>query len=276
MMDAQTLFDKSKKHSPKENQRIITCGDEFDDQPMIFGLKLDKNHLKFGNSLQRFKWFSQGAVDIGFISSIDFSRLKGGWKVFPNICKSSLGKSRIALFFNKNLSEINTIAVPLYSSTSAAVMQVLFKELYQIECKIIRSDLGLESALKKYDAALLTGSYAIKEISTNASFIDLGEEWFDLTGLPLVFGFWIGNELIVNKDDYQQLSTSLKLGSNSINKIAGNIPGKENQIILQNFLLKHINYNFGDEEKNALDEFYQYAFFYGLVDYIPDFNFLEV
>ena len=290
-MEPQSLFSKPEKHPPKKNLRSIACADEFDDQPMILGLKQGHNQLKFGNSAERFEWISQGSVDIGFISSTDFSRLKGGWKVFPNICKSSLGRSSTALFFNKNLSEINSIAVPTFSRTSSIVLQILLKELYQVDCKIVKSDLGLDSALKKYNAVLMTGNGALKEMAKNNSFIDLGEQWLDLTGLSLVYGFWIGNELIVNRDDYNQLTASLQLGNKSIAKIVENASlvtrlslgtggeqasGINSQSSLEEYLSKTISYTFGEAEKDALAELYKYAFFYGFIEYIPDFNFLEI
>jgi len=278
MMDTQSLFGKQEKKSPKGNQKVIACGDEFDDQPLLYGLKQGQNQLRFGNSNKRFEWISQGAVDIGFISSIDFTRLKGGWKVFPKICKTTTGNSRLVLFFNKNLSDINTIAVPVFSSTAPIVLQILLKELYQIDCKIIKSDLGLESALKKNDAVLLSGNNALKELSKkqNTSFIDLGEDWLDLTSLPLVYGFWIGNELSIDESDYKKLSDSLNSGYNSIDKIVANISNKLNQSFFEDYFSKTINYNFGDEEKAGLEQLYQYAFFYGFVEYIPDFNFLDI
>ncbi|KAA3617174.1 MAG: hypothetical protein D8M58_03715 [Calditrichaeota bacterium] len=277
-MDTQSLFGKSPKPDAKTKSKLIACGNEYDDLPMTYGLKQSKNQLRFGSSKERFEWISQGAVDIGFISSADFPKLKGGWTVFPGICKSSLGKSNLNLFFNKDLSDINTLAIPPNSNTSSIVLQILLKELFQIETKIEKSSLGLESALKKYDAVLLTGNNAIKEVAKNKnkSFIDLGEDWFDLTGLPLVYGFWIGNELLVNKKDYLQISESLKSGKNSIKSIVNNISGFDNKPHLENYLSNIIKYDFGEDEKEALGEFYNYAFFYGFVDYIPDFNFLEV
>ncbi len=289
-MDTQNLFGKQKNSEEKKLVRSIACGDELDDQPLILGLKQGQNRLILGNSLDCFNLISQGAVDMGFISSIDFSKLKGGWKVFANICKVSDSESRVKLFFNKDLSEISTVAVSEYSSTSTVVLQIILKELYEVECEIVKNNLGVKSALKEFDAVLLTGNSALREAAVNNTFIDIGEGWRELTGLPLVYGFWIGNELIVNQNDHNQLKASLLWGQKSIDKIIENTHGKlfENYIsdndskgksgnttgYLSKYLSQTIRYNFGDEEKDALAELYKYAFFYGFVDYIPDFNFL--
>ena len=103
-MDAQSLFSKVK---PEKSQakRNVCCGNDLDDRLLTFGLE-EKCNLFYGQSKQRFEWISGGSADIGFISAIDFAFLKGGWKVFPKICKSSnAAAGRSVLFFNKYLTD---------------------------------------------------------------------------------------------------------------------------------------------------------------------------
>ncbi len=212
---------------------------------------------------------------MGFISSVDFAFLKGGWNVLPNVCKSTKGPSkRTVLFFNKNLTEIESIAIPENARTSEMVLKLILKELHQIETKFVKLTDSLSESLKKCDAVLLTGDQAIKEIQNNPVYIDLGEEWFDLTGLPLVYGFWIGNELSTEKSDFKKLTESYNFGLKNIDAIAKE--SKFNSKYISDYLSLTVNYNFGEEEKAGLDELYRFAFFYGFVDYIPDFNFAEL
>lgn len=275
-MDAQSLFGKEKVKIPKKEKKLIAAGTDIDDKPLIFGLEKEDNFfLKYGSSKQRFDWISQGMVDMGFISSIDFAFLTGGWKVLPNICKSTKGSSkRVVLFFNKNLNEIDSIAIPDNARTSDIVLKLILKELYQIESKFVRMSAPLSTSLKKCDAVLLTGDLALKETENNPFFIDIGEEWFDLTGLPLVYGFWIGNELTTEKSDFKKLADSCALGQNNIGAIVKKSTYHEKH--MSDYLSLTVNYNLGEEEQAGLDELYRFAFFYGLVDYIPDFNFMDI
>ena len=275
-MDTQSLFSNKEKKKENKVKKFIAAGKDIDDKPLLFGLeKSNKSQLKYGSSQKRFEWISQGSVDLAFISSIDFSRLKGGWKVLPNICKSSKGFSmRTALFFNKNLTDIESIAIPNNARTSEIVLKIILKELHQIETKFIKFSGPLSESLMKCDAVLLTGDQAVYESEKNPFHIDLGEEWFDLTGLPLVYGFWIGNELTTEKKDYQKLLDSLNLGMENIPSIAEQAGEKKEYI--RNYLSSTINYSLKDEEQAALDELYRFSFFYGFADYIPDFNFAEV
>jgi len=276
MMDAQSLFGKAEKTKDKKDKKLFAAGNDIDDKPLIFGLDQQyKSFLKYGPSRQRFDWISQGMVDLAFISSVDFPYLKGGWNVLPNICKSTKGASkRAALFFNKNLTEIESIAIPDNARTSEIVLKLILKELHQIESKFIKMSGPLSESLKKCDAVLLTGDQAISETENNPFYIDLGEEWFDLTGLPLVYGFWIGNELTTEKDDFAKLNDSCNLGLKNLDSIAKQ--AKLNTTYISDYLTSIVNYNLGEEQQAGLDELYRFAFFYGFVDYIPDFKFAEI
>ena len=194
-MDAQSLFSNREEKKKNSRSKIIAVGTDIDDKPLLFGLEHGgKSNLKFGTSAERYDWIKQGTVDLAFISAIDFARLKGGWKVIPDICKSTKGPAkRIALFFNRDLNEIESIAIPGHTRTSEIVLKIILKELHQIETKFVKipGSSPLSDSLKKCDAVLLTGDQAIYEAENNPFFIDLGEEWYDLTGLPLVYGFWI-------------------------------------------------------------------------------------
>jgi len=275
-MNPQDLFKKSPQVPAKKSRKIYTCGSNLDDQPLIYGLKQNKAEIKFGNDLQRFNWITNGSVDVAFISAIDFARLKGGWKVIPDICKSVHSQSfRSNLFFNKNLGEIRSVAIHPNSRTSEIVLKILFKERYQIECEFVESSQSLQETLKKNDAFLLTGDISVEEAIKNPSFINIGEEWNDMTGLPLVYGFWLVNELTSQKEDYWLLQDSLKQGKNAIENILEGIKDKKDKAYKMNFLSNIINYEFRDEEMLGLESLYNYAFFYGLIEYIPDFNFAE-
>jgi chorismate dehydratase len=275
-MDAQSLFSNKGKKKKDVRNKIIAVGRDIDDKPLYYGLEQDtKSDLKYGTSAERYEWITQGSVDLALISAIDFSRLKGGWKVLPDICKSTKGPAkRIALFFNKNLNEIENIAVPANARTSEIVLKIILKELHQIETKFVKTSGSLADSLKKCDAALLTGDQAIYETMDNPFFIDLGEEWYDLTGLPLVHGFWIGNELTTSKDDFKKLMLSWDKGIQNIPVIAGE--ADKNTDYITNYLKSTVKYKLGEEEQAGLDELYRFAFFYGFIDYIPDFNFVEI
>lgn len=275
-MDTKSLFSKSDFKKKPGAKKLIAAGNDIDDKPLTFGLQQLNNILKFGNSGERYKWISEGSVDIAFISSIDFARLKGGWKVLPKICKSSKGPSkRVVLFFNKNLTDINNIAVSGNARTSEIVLKIILKELHQIETNFQKMSGKLDESLKECDAVLLTGDQAIRETEKNPFFIDLGEEWFDLTGLPLVYGFWIGNELTTQKTDYSGIMNAFTNGHKRLNAICKDLHGVNDKYVLD-YLSQTINYNFGEEEQAGLNELYRFAFFYGFVDYIPDFHFVEI
>jgi chorismate dehydratase len=274
-MNPQSLFQK--KDSPEEsnNLRSICCGSELDDRVLIYGLA-DSFDVKLAPAHVRFEWINGGGVDIGFISAIDFAYLKGGWKIFPDICKSSFGPSkRSLLFFNKHLNKIEKIAVSPGTRTSQTALNIILRERYQMNCEYVKAADKLDILLEKYDAVLLTGDIALYNSINRSNYLDISEEWRDMTGLPLVYGFWIGNELLELKNANLALKTSVVKGENNYSAIAKK---QQPQIDLQlkiNYLREAISFELSEEQKAGLNELYRYAFFYGITKYIPDLNFID-
>ena len=100
-------------------------------------------------------------------------------------------------------------------------------------------------------------------------FIDISEEWFQLTGFPLVNGFWIANDLTSNKSEISMIIEGSKRCANESEKISKNI-GLKPHNIAKEYLKSSISQSFGQQELNSLEEMYRYAFFYGFTEYVPD------
>lgn len=280
-MDPQSLFSKKKSTALQGEKQpgklLIACPDELDDQPLIYGLKEDKNViLKKGDSKQRLKWIAEGAVDIGFISSADFSLLKGGWKIIPGMCISSLSSNSSVLFFKKGLAKFSKIAIPAGSSTTPLVLKILMNELYHSNTEIVQDTGNVSTLLSKYDSVLITGERAIIEAVENRSFLNISEEWFQLTGLPLVSGFWIANEITCSAKDCEKIIDSFKSGMKNVESIYKKLQTPVAPGVLTDHFKKSLNYLFGENERDSLEELYRYAFFYGFTNFIPEFNFVEL
>lgn len=275
-MDIQNLFQKSaQEDKPSKSTKVVCVGNELDDRPLIFRLG-DEYKLTHSSSEKRFDFIKNGSVDIGFISSIDYARLKGGWKIFPGICKSSYNDSkRVILFFNKSMSKLKNIAVSPTCRTSKTATDILMRERYQLACSYKETTGDLTSLLKKFDAVLLSGDNAFESAAIIKSNLDISEEWRDMTGLPLVHGFWVGNEIQVSKDDVINFSNSLKIGLENSKHIAEEAILKVSFESKSGYLSAGINYDFNEDVQASLEELFRYAFFYGLTKYIPDLNYLE-
>ena len=131
--------------------------------------------------------------------------------------------------------------------------------------------------LKGDDAALLVGENALKNLNDYPTHIDICEEWYDLSGLPFVISFWAGQELALQTGDIARINQAKTHGEFHLEEILKQYAAKHNltNLINADYYKEAFSLNLKDEEKEALQEFYQYAFYLGIFDNIPELHFYE-
>ena len=140
---------------------------------------------------------ANGELDVGLIPIIEFFR--GDHYTFvPNIAIGSRGPVlSVTLFSRVPWSEIRTVALDEGSRTSSALTQIILQKRYGIHPEV--RPLPIESPADDLttDAVLLIGDRAMRACLPGYRFAyDLGEEWTDWTGLPMVYAVWaVRNEV---------------------------------------------------------------------------------
>lgn len=99
------------------------------------------------------------------------------------------GVGSVLLFGDRPIEEMRDIAVPTDSSTSRTLLPWLLSRRGRSP-RLIEMGPNLETMLQRCDGALIIGDRAIDEAEINPNLVrmDLGAEWLDQTGLPMVFG----------------------------------------------------------------------------------------
>lgn len=105
------------------------------------------------------------------------------------------GPVRSILLLSKvPIPEIRTLALDASSQSSAMLARIILEEAYKLqpETQVMAPD--LTAMLGKSDAALIIGDPALRidPDATGLTTLDLGEEWYKLTALPMVFAIWAG------------------------------------------------------------------------------------
>jgi len=264
----------------KDNIKTISAIDQLNNKPILYGIEknLIKHQFKisYNNPLVSGKKLLNGEVDFGIIPVSKYAQTKESWKVIPEIAISSTGLTKsVKLFFRKGLQYISKIAVDERADTSYLLLQILLREKFMLSPEYIIMKPDLNSMLLKADAALLIGEEALYEQEINKSSFDLGEEWYDFTGNPIVYAMCAGRNITGAEKDAELIKKSYNIGIRSLEKIAKEKAENSSYSwsFYHDYLTDSINYVFGDKEKAGLAEFYNYAFFYGLIDYIPDMHF---
>ncbi len=136
---------------------------------------------------------ASGEADIGIVPVIEMARQKLAY--FRETGIASHGPVRSILLVSKvPFGKIRTLATDSGSRTSVMLSRIILAEKYGVEPQVISHPPDLAAMLGEADAALLIGDAALRIDPATLPFetLDLGEQWTNLTGLPMVFAVWAG------------------------------------------------------------------------------------
>jgi len=249
-------------------------------EPLVHGFLQNPSQSSLKLSLQSetecIRKLLQGEIELALMHSLGYAKGKGNWKIFPEICSGWRGMSQSTLlFFNNNLDHINSIALEEDALTESALLKILLMEKYELEPVYISMQADPDSMLDHADAALIVGIRSLKYKQHNSHFLDLGEEWHDLTGLPFVSSIWVGHEMLSTPQLIPAFKKAHQSGMENLHSICKDLALK-NEIdtgTLEDHFRNDLCFNLGPEEKEGLLEFYRYAFYLGLIEHIPDLHF---
>ncbi|MBP3950586.1 menaquinone biosynthesis protein [Bacillus suaedae] len=142
-------------------------------------------------------------VDIGGISSFAYAKHVDSFTLLPNLSVTTYGAVNSIFLFSKfPINELDGKKVALTSSseTSIHLLKIILDYFYKLTVSYNIVKPNLDEMLKDYDACLLIGDDAItarREQSPALYTYDLGEIWYQQTGLPMTFAvFAVRNETI--------------------------------------------------------------------------------
>ncbi|MBJ28652.1 MAG: hypothetical protein CMB61_01150 [Euryarchaeota archaeon] len=124
------------------------------------------------------------------IPTADFALHHDELVLLPNI--GIVGREKVGsvlLFGNRDLDSMRDIALPSDSSTSRMLMQWILKNR-RLDPRFVEMGPDIDSMLERCDGALIIGDRAISASLQYPDLVkmDLGREWSELTGFPMVFG----------------------------------------------------------------------------------------
>src|SRR3954462_495740 len=132
-----------------------------------------------------------GELDVALIPVIEYFRA-GTYTIVPDVAIATRGPVlSVTLFSKVPWPEIKSVALDDSSRTSAALAQILLRKRYGVRPELRPLPLDADAESIDADAVLLIGDRAMRACLPGfAHAYDLGQEWFDWTGLPFVFAVW--------------------------------------------------------------------------------------
>jgi len=203
-----------------------------------------------------------GAADVGIIPSVelnqnDYGRVRG-------LGIASRGPVRsILLVSSKPFREIQTLAGDLSSRTSVALARIILARRYGTEPRVVPHAPDLTSMLHTADAALIIGDPALQidPQTLGLRALDLGAEWSDMTGLPMVFAIWAGRKEAVTPEVEAMFHASYQFGRKHLDEIIRMEAGSRgiSEELARQYLTRHIVCELGGAEYRGLELFLEYA-----------------
>lgn len=143
---------------------------------------------------------AQGKIDAGPMPLVDCFRLDEQLRLLSGFCVATIRKAGSVLLHSKHPIEKLAdarIGIPHEATTSNRLLQVLLTLKHQLPSV---EYVGLDDA---NDAFLLIGNEGLRQrhgVHNYPHIYDLGEEWYQWTGLPFVFARWIVRKSIDRRD----------------------------------------------------------------------------
>jgi chorismate dehydratase len=133
----------------------------------------------------------EGRLDVALIPVIEYFR-GDGYRIIPDISIASRGPVlSVTLFSRVPWTAIRRVGLDEGSRTSAALTQVLLARRYGVRPEVVGLPLDHGAEDANADAVLLIGDRAMRACLPGfAHAFDLGQEWYDWTGLPFVYAVW--------------------------------------------------------------------------------------
>ncbi len=214
--------------------------------------------------------------DVIYIPPVEYAQNSSGLFLYPELGVSSAGQSNSSrLYLRRNLQKITTMAVGAVMTTDVVLSRIVLGEKYDSEPAIVPALGSVDEMLVKADSALVTGD-ALLTIDSDLPFIDMVDEWTDMTELPFVHTLCVGRSETFDPALSTLLIASQNAGRSTLESVVNELAAETGHSadLLQNYLSR-FSYGFDDLTKTALEEFFRMAFYYGMLGDIPEITIAE-
>lgn len=201
-------------------------------------------------------------ADIGIVPSIEAARQ--GLAIIPGAGIACHGPVRSILLVTKvHPSHIRTLALDASSRSSSMLARIVLARRYGVEPRALTLPPDLPAMLEAADAALVIGDPALRldPRSTGLATLDLGGEWCEMTGLPMVFAVWACRPTALVTGLAEAFLDSCRFGIQHLDDIARleAPPRRLSEALARDYFARNIVLELGERDYEGMRLFVQYA-----------------
>jgi chorismate dehydratase len=205
---------------------------------------------------------ARAEVDAALVPVIEYHRIPE-IVVVPGVCVGARSRVRSVVLVTRGaeLKDVRSVALDTTSRTSAALVQIIFREFLKVEPEWRPSAPDLERMLETSDAALLIGDPAMTFPRTALRVYDLATLWREHTGLGFVFAMWMARRDVARKVRAIDFARARDEGLERVEEIVDayeemlGLPRSE----LREYLLDSISFKLDEEMRAGLSLYYELA-----------------
>lgn len=237
---------------------------------------------------------ASGQAQIGLVPIASYASTPN-MQVVPGLVIASQNKVRSILLVtqaDRPLSQITSVALDNSSRSSATYIRILFSRFWHAQPSYLQHEPALDAMLAQADAALLIGDPALlaleqqkeREARTGERlvYIDIAEQWHQLTGTSWVAAFWAIDRAALDRsgitatqliDDF---TASREAGLEHIEDLAREWSPRLglSEAAIRSYLTENICYHLDDACRAGMNLFYRYGAECGALPLAPNIQFL--
>jgi predicted solute-binding protein len=209
----------------------------------------------------------EGRADIGLVPIIELAR-QPDLSVIPGSAIVCQGAVRSILLVSRcPLAEIRTLAADNSSRTSVVLTQLVL-HAQGVKAPVVTPHRpNLDAMLRTADAALIIGDPALRLDpqmthwrGEQAFAYDVGQQWVEMTGQPMVFAVWAAKEH-VDSSAAGVFEESKRYGLSHVDEIVEKESEGRNfdPDLIREYVTSHISYDLGFRERMAIEHYLQLA-----------------
>jgi chorismate dehydratase len=209
-------------------------------------------------------------VQAALVPVIEYQRI-AHLKIVPGVCVGSRSRVRSVVLVTRqevdDLRRVRSVALDNSSRTSAALVQIIFREFLNLEPEWRQSAPDVSAMLEKNDAALIIGDPGISFSRERVVVYDLAELWREKTGLGFVFAMWMVREEAIASAKRIDFAGARDEGLAHIEEIASLYMDTVGLSLggIRSYLLENISFEMDEELRAGLDLYFRLAQKHGII-----------
>lgn len=208
-----------------------------------------------------------GELDIAMASTFP-ALLHEDLHLLPGLGVTVTGAAlSVRLLSRVPIHEITTLALDACSRSTVVLARIVLADRYGVTPTCVSLPPDHEAMLAAADAAVLIGDIGIAVNGDGLLDLDLGQEWWELTGLPFYFAGWVARDAKLLAKAAPLLFTALEHGLARLEEIATEEAARLGlpRELCHRYLAEVMRYHAGDAEVAGLEEFRRRATRLGLL-----------